>query len=225
MSLGRDDVLEKVIRISGADRMAFLRSAADRGMAEIAALKGPDGGRALRNAESYVVTAGELCRSAMERARELTAGKPALDRYLTDTISALAKAAAEHRARVAAHYRSVAALKGFRPEAAKPAAEEARMRELVPSKTAFLRLSDRTPYAKISGAMSKDQALQMDIFRKYSYQYFMQLYAVADGKRTLSEIRDLLGLEFKPVEPADLMRHVKALEDAGLIKLSPRKAG
>jgi hypothetical protein len=35
----------------------------------------------------------------------------------------------------------------------------------------------------------------------------------------------MLGLEFKPVEPADFMRHVKALEDAGLIKLNPRKAG
>ena len=73
--------------------------------------------------------------------------------------------------------------------------------------------------------MSKDRALQMDIFQKYSYSYFMQLFAAMDGKRTLAGIRDMLGLEYKPVEPADFMRHVKALEDAGLIKLNPRKAG
>lgn len=225
VSLGRDDILEKVVRISFEDRRAFLMSASDRAMSEISALEKEDGGRTFRNAGSYVEQAGELGRSALLRIRELMAGKPALDRYLTDTVAGLGKLKDVCRERLKEHYRMAAALKGYKPEIAKSTADELRMKDLVPVKAAFLKLSDRTPYDKISGALSKDQALQMDIFQKYSYQYFMQLFAVADGKRTLAGIRDMLGLEFKPVEPADFMRHVKALEDAGLIKVNPRKAG
>ncbi len=225
VSLGRDDILEKVIRIACADRRAFLQAASERAMAEIASLEKGDAGRTLRNALAYVTQAGELGRSALLRIRDLTAGKPALDRYLSESVAALAKATDESRSQVASYYRSAAALKGFKPDVAKPTADEVRMKELVPVKTTYQKLSDRTPYDKISGALSKDRALQMDIFQKYSYSYFMQLFAVADGKRTLAGIRDMLGLEFKPIEPADFMRHVKALEDAGIIKLNPRKAG
>jgi hypothetical protein len=134
VSLGRDDILEKVIRIASADRRAFLQTASDRAMAEIAALEKGDGGLTFRNATAYVTQAGALGRSALSRIRDLTAGKPALDRYLTETLASLAKATDESRAQVASYYRSAAALKGFKPEAAKPTADEVRMKRSFPSK-------------------------------------------------------------------------------------------
>jgi hypothetical protein len=225
VSLGRDDILERVIRISFGDRQAFLMSASDRAMREISALEKGDGGRAFRNAESYVEQAGELGRSALLRIHELTAGKPVLDKYLSDMVAGLGKLKNVCRERVKEHYRTVATLKGYKPEIAKPTAEELRMKAIVPVKTSFLKLSDRTPYDKISGSISKDPKLATDIFQKYGYSYYMQLFAVIDGKRDLARIRDMLGLEFSPIDPADFMRHVQALEGAGIIKLNPRKAG
>ena len=73
----------------------------------------------------------------MLRIRDLTAGKPALDRYLSETIAALVKATGESRSQVEAYYRTAAVLKGYKPVIAKPTADEVRMKEIVPVKTSL----------------------------------------------------------------------------------------
>ncbi len=220
--LGTEPVLERLIRTSYEDRLAFIKTAVDRGLEELSALAKPDGGLAFRNAELYVNQAVGLSRSSLLRIRDLTAGKPAVDKYLAGVTSGLDGLRTAYLAEVKAHYLRVAALNGFKPVFAAPGPDELKLKKMVSTKVTPLKLGDRAPYDKFSTALQGDQAMMMDIFRKYNYTYFMQLFYASDGKRSLADLRDMLSFEFTPVPAADFLKHVQALEKAGLIKIVAR---
>ena len=61
--------------------------------------------------------------------------------------------------------------------------------------------------------------MMMEIFSKYGYAYFIQLYLAADGKRSLAQLRDMMSLEFAPIEASVILKHAQALAKVGLLKL------
>ncbi|MDD8026637.1 MAG: M28 family peptidase [Acidobacteriota bacterium] len=220
--LGREDVLERVIRIAFEDRAAFVQATLARVREDISAVDKADGGKAFRAGQAMVEQAADLSRAALLRIRDLTAGKPKSDAYLTGMLGSLEAMKAAALEQVKGYARTAAGFKGYAAEPGKPSAEEIRLRSIVPVKTAPLKLSEMGPYTKLSEALSSDRALMMDIFQNYGYEYFMQLYFAADGRTDLAKIRDRLGLEFKPIDAAAILKHVQALEKVGLIKLAAR---
>jgi hypothetical protein len=56
------------------------------------------------------------------------------------------------------------------------------------------------------------------MFRKYGFQYLMELYLSINGERSLAQIRDLLSFEYHPVSVPDFMKVVDVLEKEKFIK-------
>jgi aminopeptidase YwaD len=217
--LGREDVLERIIRIAYEDRADFIQDSLARVREDLTAVDKPDGGQSLRNGLAMVEQSVELSRAALLRLRDLTAGKPKADAFLTGMLGQLEAVKFSALDQVKAQAKAAAALRGFAPDAGRPTPEEVRLRSIVPAKVALLKLSDRGPYEKFSQALSADRELMMDIFTHYSYEYFMQLFYSIDGRTSLAVLRDRLGLEYRPIEPAAILKHAQALEKAGLIRL------
>jgi len=220
--LGREDVLERIIRIAFEDRAAFVQQTLARVREDIAAVDKAGGGKAFRTGQAMIEQAADLSRASLLRIRDLTAGKPKSDAFLTGLLSSLEAMKTFALEQVKGYARTAAALKGYPAEFGKPPAEEIRLRSIVPAKTAPIKLSDMGPYDKFSQALSSDREMMMDIFRNYSYEYFMQLYFAADGRTDLGKIRDRLGLEFKAIDAAAILKHAQAQEKVGLIKLITR---
>ena len=219
---GRDDVLERLIRVSFEDRAAFIQTTLARARQEISAVKKTDGGRAFRDGQAIIEQAVDLSRAALSRIKDLTAGKKAAETYLSGVLAnfdIMKNAALEQ---LKSYARTAAAFNGIPADFGKLSAEELRLRTIVPAKKSVLKLSEAPPYAKISEALSADKTVMMDIFQNYGYSYFLQLYFSADGRTDLARLRDRLGLEFKAVEPAAFLKHAQALEKVGLIKLNAR---
>ena len=216
---GREDTLEKLIRQTYKDRLLFIQSALDRAMQEISGLDKADGGAAFRNGEMYVNQAVELSKEALARIRDLAAGKKNLEGYLNQTLANVDNLRAPYLSQLKAHYSMAAALKGFKAGFANADPEVARMKKLAAVKISPLALGDMAPFQKILEAFQKDPQMMSDIYSKYGFQYSMQLFYAADGTKNLNQIREMLSFEFTPVEPADFVKHIKALETAGLIKL------
>ena len=222
VSSGREDMLERLIRQVYEDRLNFINKAFDRGTEEISGLAKADGGVAFRNAELYVNEAVTLSKEALNREQELTTGKKGIDAYLKKAAANVESLRAPYLAQLKSQYEMTAALKGFKPEIAKVDPEIAKLKKIYPVKTSPLALGDGVPFDAIFAIINKDQKFMMEIFQKYGFSYFLQLFEYADGRRNLDQIRRMLSFEFVPVEPAVIMNHVKALETAKLIQLKLR---
>ena len=220
--LGREDVLERLIRVSLEDRARFIQSTLARAREAIAAVRKSDGGKAFRDGQAMLEQAVELSRAALSRIRDLTVGKKAADAYLSGLLAGLDQTRTAALEQLRGYARAAAALNGYSVDFGKPSAEEVRLKSIVPVKASPLRVSDRAPYGEFSKALQSDPALTADIFQNYGYTYFMQLFFSVDGKTDLARLRDRLGLEFKPIEAAAFLKHAQALEKAGLIKLNAR---
>jgi aminopeptidase YwaD len=220
--LGRDDVLEKLIRISYEDRAAFIQATLARAREGISAVRKADGGRAFRGGQALIEQAVELSRNALSRIGDLTAGKKTAQAYLSGVLAELEIVKSAALEQLKGYARTAAAFNGYAVDFGKPSADELRLKTIVPAKANPLKLSDMPPYGKFSEALSADRALMMDVFQNYGYSYFTQLYFSADGKTDLGRLRDRLGLEFKTIDPAAVLKHAQALEKVGLLKLNVR---
>ncbi|MCX6559859.1 MAG: M28 family peptidase, partial [Candidatus Aminicenantes bacterium] len=218
--LGTEEVLEKVIRVAFEDRALFVQATLARVREDLAAIGKADGGKACRTGLAMVEQAAELSRAAILRIRDLTAGKPKSDAYLTGMLGGLEALKTASLEQVKGYVRTAVAFNGYAADFGKASPEETRLRAIVPVKVTPLKISDSAPYTKISEALSADRALMMDIFQNYGYSYLLQLFFSADGRTDLAKIRDRLGLEFKPIDAAAILKHAQALEKAGLIKLA-----
>ena len=222
---GKPEILERIIRLAGEERAEFMGKAAARAMRELSVLKAPDGGVTFRNGMTYIRQSAFLSQNALQGIDELAGGKKGLEDYLKTTITRLNGLKSFYETQLTEQYRTIAALRGFAADFGKPSAAEVRLKGIVPRKIKPLRVSDDFPFDAIFKTINKDPKDSMDIYVKYGFPYYLQLFVSVDGKKNLAEIRDMLGLEFKPVEPDVFLKHVQMLEDGGLIATKAVKAG
>ena len=218
--MGDETSLERLMRQCYEDRLDFIRTALDRGTEEIAKLEKGDGGAALAKAEVYIHQAVDLSKEALGRLKELTSGRKSLDDYLRKASANLENLRAPYLSQVKSHYEMTAALKGFKPETAKADPVIAELKKIRPAKAKPIAVGDMMPYMRIGSAFQKDPEMMMETNRKYGFEYSMRLFKAIDGKKNLEQIRQILSFEFVPVEPADILKHIKAMETAKLVTLN-----
>ncbi len=219
-STGDPVILERLIRLSYEDRLAFIKGGVDRGLNEISALGKADGGAAFANAMIYLNQAVRLSRMSLLRVNELASDKPAVAKYLAGVSAGLDGVEKAYAGELKAHYQRICALKGIPAQYAATSADELKIRKIYTAKVKPLMVGDRMDYNGFSKAMQGDQQMMMDIFQKYSYEYFMQLYLASDGKRSLGDLREMLSFAYKPIDAATILKHAQALEKVGMLKLN-----
>jgi aminopeptidase YwaD len=218
---GGKETLERLSRTAWLARRRFVEQAYAKAAHRIAARTSPDGGRALRDGLNDVAQAVRVSQAALSSIHELTADKPAIDRYLQGLIEDVAKMESPLRTSLANYDRLTAQARGAAPQpAASPTDADKTIASLVPKATSR---GESVPYAKIFDVIYEQQAIRRKVFESISMHGLSEMFLLADGKHTLKEIRDLLSFEFQPIESEDLLKTAKALEAAKLLTLEPAK--
>jgi hypothetical protein len=220
---GVPEILENLIRTTFEDRRGFVMEAFNRASARISERKAADAGKAYRDGLNDLTQAVKLAQTALVGIRELVLDKPAVLKYLEGVIVAAGRLLPAYAAELKSGYALASEARGLKVEQPKPSADDAAVAKLVPAKVARVLMGDFFPFTELFNAFGKDQGLQMLVFGKLGAQGLIETYILIDGKRNLSEIRDLLGFEFGPLESGELLKLAKALEAAKLIQLRSAK--
>ncbi|UCH93084.1 MAG: M28 family peptidase [Candidatus Aminicenantes bacterium] len=216
---GSEEILEKLIRITYQDRLAFVQETLSRSIKELSLLNKSDSGVTYANTVNYINQAVILGKNSLSYIKDLTQGKKRLENYLNALIKSFDDLPAYYTKILVNYYRNVAKLKSFQPAFAKRLPEEEQLKHIIPAKVEPIPMGKWIPHSKLFGAFRKDPGLSIKIFRQYGHLYLMELYLCIDGKRDLARIRNLLSLEFQPMAAADFMKIINFLAEAELIKL------
>ncbi len=222
---GGDGTLERLARTAWLDRREFVGRAYARAVERVDARAAADGGRALRDGLNDVAQSVKVSRSALSGIRELTAGRGAADAYLTGLMGDLEKLAPSYSDALRRYERLSTDARGWKaaPASAPASADDRAVAALVPVKSAPVPLGGFFPYTELLDAFRKNPEAQKVVFERLGFRGLVEMLMLADGTRTLAEIRDVIGFEFKPVESADVLKTARALESAKVIALKAAK--
>ncbi len=219
-STGDPVVLERLIRLTYQDLLALVKGGVDQGLNEISGLEKADGGAAFAEAMIYLGQSVKLGRMALLRINDLASDKPAVAKYLAGVAVGLDGVEKAYAAELKAHYLRTCALKGIQPQYAAVGADEQKIMKIYPAKTAPIKLGDMIDYNKLGQAIESDQKMMMEVYEKYGYDCFSQLYVASDGKRSLEDIREMLSFAYQPLDAATILKYAQSLEKVGLLKLN-----
>ncbi len=215
---GQEDILESLILETYSDRLLFIQEAVAQAVSNLSRLKTSDKGVSFKNAMNNTNESVRLSKEILQGIMELVAGKPKATKRLDLALAGLDKLALAYAGYLKATYEDLARLNGFRPEISKLSAEEMKLDKIVPRKVKPTKLGEMPPPTALLEALRKNPKIQMQVFTKYNFNMFQEMYLAIDGRRTLGQICDLLSFEFMPVDAADLLDIAKCLEDAKLIE-------
>lgn len=215
---GKEETLMALAREAWSDRVEFIRETFTRGVDSLSNLASADGGKVFGEARNGLVQAGLISRAALAGIKDLAAGKPRASKYLDGLVTETGRIGAAFAERLKTYYTIAAEAGGFKAEMPKPGSDAA-LAGVIPAKLQPVLLGDILPFTELFGAFEKDPGLQKIAFEKIGATGLIEFYILADGRRTLASIRDLLSFEFGPIDGPDLLKAAKALEAAKLIRL------
>lgn len=215
---GDEDTVMNLARTAYAEKMGVVQGAFDAAAAGVSARRKADGGKAFRNGLNEITQACRLSGIALGRVRELAEGKDKAARFVDGLVRELARLEPFFATQLKDRYELASAAAGLKPEdLPKPGPDDTTIVKMVPKKVKPVPLGEFFPFSELFGAFSGDPVLQMIAFEKFGAQGMIEMLLLADGKRTLAEIRDIISYEFNPVGSADVLAMAKALEKAKLV--------
>lgn len=215
---GSEETVMSLARTAAADGMLLVQDAFERAAAGVSARREADGGKALRDGLNGVAQACRLAGASVGRVRELAEGKDRALRFVDGLVREAARRGPFFAGQLRDRYALASAARGLKPEEAKPGPDDAAVARLVPVRVKAVPLGEFFPFTELFGAFNGDPALQMLAFQKLGAQGLIEMLLLADGRRSLADIRDFLGFEFDPVESGEVLKVARALEKAGIIR-------
>jgi len=214
---GDAGVLRRLITRSHRDRLAFVQATLRRGLEEISNLESSDGGQAHGRAVRTLHQAARLAADSLERMCELTHGREDLDALLAGLTREIEALPTAWEPLLDGHYRAIASANGFEPAIAEPTDEERRLARIVPVKKRPIGLSDEIPHAEIHACLGDHPGLG-ELYAELPMPFLMEFFFAVDGKRSLSDIRDLLSLEYRPIDAETVLAIAGSWRKIGLVE-------